>query len=262
MKPFPYTLAALLAVSALPSLAQTTTAAAPEPEFTITGNVGLFSDYRFRGISQTNKKPAIQGGIDFAHNSGFYLGNWNSNIDSAGFSGANIEMDFYGGWKTTIEGFGLDLGAIYYYYPGSGQGSAFTVDNTELYAAASFGPVSLKYNYAVSDFFGVPGTSGAYYVLLSGAHDFGNGFGINGSVGYQGGLKNGDPGYSSCVTEIDGHVSCSITDYKLGGTYTVDGWVLGLAYVSTNRDLSLGTAANSNRNISNGTALLSVTKSF
>ena len=62
--------------------------------------------------------------------------------------------------------------------------------------------------------------------MLSGSHDFGNGFGINASVGYQGGLKNG-----ACVTEIGGQLSCSITDYKLGGTYTIDGWVLGLAYV-------------------------------
>jgi uncharacterized protein (TIGR02001 family) len=259
MKPFQYTLAALLALSALPSMAQTTAAAA-EPEFTITGNLGIFSDYRFRGISQTNEKPAIQGGIDFAHKSGFYLGNWNSNIDSAGYSGANIEMDFYGGWKTTIEGFGLDLGAIYYYYPGSGQGSAFTVDNTELYIGGSWGPLALKYSYAVSDFFGVPGTKGAYYIALSGAHDFGNGFGINGSVGYQGGLKNGDPGFSSCVSEFDGQTSCSITDYKLGGTYTIDGWVLGLAYVSTNRDIRGWT--DPSKNISNGTAVVSVTKSF
>ena len=254
-------LAALLAASALPSLAQTTAAApAPEPEFTVSGNLGIFSDYRFRGISQTNKKPAIQGGIDFAHKSGFYLGNWNSNIDSAGFSGANIEMDFYGGWKTTWEDFGFDVGVLYYYYPGSGQGGAFKVDNTELYVAGSWGPVSLKYSYAVSDFFGVPGTSGAYYVLLSGAHDFGNGFGINGSVGYQGGLKNGDPGYTSCITEFDGQTSCSITDYKLQGTYTIDGWVLGLAYVTTNRDIRGWT--DPNKNISNGTAVVSVTKSF
>ena len=255
MKPIRYTLAGLLALSALPSLAQT---AAAEPEFTLTGNLGIFSDYRFRGISQTNKKPAIQGGVDFAHKSGFYLGNWNSNVDSAGYSGANIEMDFYGGWKTTFEGgFGLDLGVLYYYYPGSGQNGAFKVDNTELYIGGSWGPIALKYNYAVSDFFSVPDSKGAYYLLLSGAHDFGNGFGVNASVGYQGGLKNG-----ACVTEMDGQRSCSITDYKVGGTYTIDGWVLGLAYVSTNRDLTAGTAANSNRNISNGTALLSVTKSF
>ncbi len=258
MKTVQIALSALIALTALPSLAQT---AAPAPDFTITGNVGIFSDYRFRGISQTNKRPAIQGGIDFAHSSGIYLGNWNSNVDSALYSGANIEMDFYGGWKTTFEGFGFDIGAIYYYYPGSGDQNAypgsFKTNNTELYIGGSWGPIGLKYSYAVSDFFGVPDSSGAYYLALTGSHDFGNGFGINGSIGYQGGLKNG-----ACVTEIDGQLSCSITDYKLGGTYTIDGWVLGLAYVSTNRDLSFGTASASGRNISNGTALLSVTKSF
>ncbi len=252
------TLPALLAASALPGLAQTAPAA--EPEFSFSGNLGVLSDYRFRGISQTNKKPAVQGGIDFAHSSGLYLGNWNSNVDSAGFSGANIEMDFYGGWKHSFGDVGLDLGVIYYYYPGSGQGGAFKVDNTELYVGGSWGPLALKYSYAVSDFFGVPGTSGAYYVQLSGNHDFGNGFGVNASVGYQGGLKNGDPGYSSCVTEFDGQVSCSITDYKLGGTYTIQGWVLGLAYVATNRDIRGWT--DPSKNISNGTALLSVSKSF
>jgi uncharacterized protein (TIGR02001 family) len=257
MKAARFTLATLIALTALPSLSQTAAPAAT-PDFTFTGNLGIFSDYRFRGISQTNKKPAIQGGVDFAHSSGIYLGNWNSNVDSAMYNGANIEMDFYGGWKTSFEGFGLDLGAIYYYYPGSGDvPGAGKIDNTELYIGGSWGPISLKYNYAVSDFFGVDDSKGAYYLLLSGVHDFGNGFGINASVGYQGGLKNG-----ACVTEIGGQRSCSITDYKLGGTYTIDGWVLGLAYVSTNRDLTAGTAAYSNRNISNGTALLSVTKSF
>jgi uncharacterized protein (TIGR02001 family) len=264
MKAPQYTFAALLALSALPSLAQTTAAATPEPDYTFTGNLGIFSDYRFRGISQTNKKPAIQGGVDFAMKNGIYLGNWNSNVDSKQYTGANIEMDFYGGWKATFGDFGLDLGGLYYYYPGSGNQSSypgsFTIDNGELYIGGTWGPLALKYSYAVTDFFGVPGTKGAYYIALSGTHDFGNGFGINGSVGYQGGLKNGDPGYSSCVTQFDGQVSCSITDYKIGGTYTIDGWVMGLAYVSTNRDLPGVT--DPNKNISNGTALVYVTKSF
>ena len=70
-------------------------------DWTITGNAGVFSDYRFRGISQTDKKPAFQGGFDIGHASGFYVGNWNSNIDSALYNGASLEMDFYGGYKMT-----------------------------------------------------------------------------------------------------------------------------------------------------------------
>ena len=248
------TLAALLAISAAPSFSQTA-AAAPEPEYTFTGNLGVFSDYRFRGVSQTNKNPAIQGGIDFAMKNGLYLGNWNSNVDSAQYNGSNIEMDFYGGWKGTFGDFGVDVGGLYYYYPGSGVNGSNKIDNFELYIGGSWGPLTAKYSYSTTDFFGIPDSSGAYYVYLGGAHDFGNGFGVNASVGYQGGLKNG-----ARITEINGSVSDSITDWKIGGTYTIDGWVLGLAYIGTNRDIAGYT--DPAKNISNGTALVSVTKSF
>jgi uncharacterized protein (TIGR02001 family) len=249
------TLATLLAMSALPSLAQT--AAAPtKPDFTITGNLGIFSDYRFRGVSQTNRDPAIQGGIDFVHSSGIYLGNWNSNVDSGFLSGANIEMDFYGGWKGTFGDFGVDVGAIYYWYPGSGDNGANKPNNFELYIGGSWGPVALKYFYATTDYFGAPDSDGTWYLNLSGSHDFGNGFGINASVGYTG-LKGG-----ARIPEIGGSTPgpSSYVDYKIGGTYTIDGWVLGLAYIATNRDYQ-GSAPD-NKNISNGTAVVSVSKSF
>src|SRR5918992_1167638 len=106
--------AALAAAFALPATggAQSSTPAASP----ITGNIALVSDYRFRGISQTFHKPALQGGFDYAHSSGLYVGNWNSNVsEGAGFPGANLEMDFYGGWKKTFGDIGLDLGFIYYY---------------------------------------------------------------------------------------------------------------------------------------------------
>ena len=144
-------LVALLAMAATPSFAQT----APTPEYTFTGNAGLFTDYRFRGISQTVKQPAFQGGFDFSHQSGFYLGNWNSNVDSGFYNGANLEMDFYGGFKGSFDAFTYDIGALYYYYPGSGIAGTNKIDNTELYVAGGWGPFSLKYSYAVSDFFGI-----------------------------------------------------------------------------------------------------------
>ena len=94
-------LAASLATAALavPTLAAAqAAAAAPASPHTFTGNVGLFSEYRFRGIAQTFAKPAIQGGFDYSHSSGLYVGNWNSNVnEGAGFPAGNIEMDFYGG---------------------------------------------------------------------------------------------------------------------------------------------------------------------
>ena len=246
-------IAAALAATSLSTLA----ADPPKSDWTISGNAGLFSDYRFRGISQTNKKPAFQGGIDISHVSGFYVGNWNSNIDSALYNGSNLEMDFYGGYKLPLGGFTLDVGALYYYYPGSGAGNTFKIDNTELYIGGSYGPVSVKYSHAVSDFFSAPDSKNSYYVDGSVTYDLGNGLGLVGHVGYQK-LKG-----NARVVEIGGTTpEDSIVDYKLGVTYDLSGWLLGASYVSTNRDLTGGTAALSNRNISNGTVVLSVSKTF
>ena len=86
--------------------------------------------------SATNRKPAIQGGFDYAHSAGFYLGNWNSNVDSAFANGSNIEMDFYGGYKSAMAAFGFDVGVLNYYYPGTGKPAANT---TELYGRRQLG---------------------------------------------------------------------------------------------------------------------------
>ncbi len=105
-------------------------APAPEPDWTFTGNVGLYSQYVFRGISQTNEKPALQGGFDLGHKSGLYAGTWASNISwlSDGnppsapppAPSASLEWDFYGGYKGSLPAdFGYDLGVLYYWYPGT-----------------------------------------------------------------------------------------------------------------------------------------------
>ena len=89
-----------LAATFVSGLAAAQTPAAPAP---VTGNITLASEYRFRGIDQTNGKPALQGGFDYSHASGVYLGNWNSNVsEGAGFPGASLEMDFYGGYKKSF----------------------------------------------------------------------------------------------------------------------------------------------------------------
>ncbi|GAA4338973.1 TorF family putative porin [Pigmentiphaga soli] len=209
---------ALALCASSPVLAQT----APEPDYTFTGNAGLFSDYRFRGFSQTNLKPAIQGGFDFAHKSGFYLGNWNSNVDSGLYSGSNIEMDFYGGYKFGYQDFSFDVGALYYYYPGSTSLKGGTIYNTELYGAVGYGPFTLKYSHGVSDFFGTPDSKNNYYVDLSASFPLQDGWGVNGHIGYQK-LKNDPAGLNSYV------------DYKLGVTKDLSGWTASLSLVTTNK---------------------------
>jgi uncharacterized protein (TIGR02001 family) len=255
-------LSSLLMLASLAAYGQAAPAPAPaaseaKSDWTITGNAGVFSDYRFRGISQTNKHPAFQGGFDVGHASGFYVGNWNSNVDSSFYNGANLEMDFYGGYKMSAGPVALDFGALYYYYPGSGAGGTFKIDNTELYVSAGYGPVSVKYSHAISDFFGVNDSKNSWYLEGNGTYEIGNGFAIVGHLGYQK-LKG-----NAQVIEIGQTTPKeSITDWKIGVTYDLSGFVLGASYVGTNRDLTGGTAALSNKNISSDTVVVSVSKSF
>src|SRR5688572_5619127 len=189
------------AALAVPSLATAQAPAAAASPHTFTGNISLVSDYRFRGITQTFEKPALQGGFDYAHSSGIYLGNWNSNVnEGAGFPSANLEMDFYGGWKKAFGDFGLDIGAIYYMYPGSdvnagnGTGPLINprdatrthtgkVDNKEFYIGGTWKWLSAKWFYALDDYFSLPGTKGSYYLDLGATYDLGSGWGIVGHVG-------------------------------------------------------------------------------
>jgi uncharacterized protein (TIGR02001 family) len=233
--------AAVLAVPTL-AAAQAAAPAAPASPHTLTGNIALVSDYRFRGISQTYHKPALQGGFDYSHASGFYLGNWNSNVnEGAGFPAGNLEMDFYGGWKKTWGDWGLDVGAIYYFYPGTDAnaalGTAFVnprdptrihtgrVSNTELYIGGSWKWISLKYFHAIGDYFSLPGTKGSNYWDLSATYDLGGGWNIVGHVGAFK-LKGWDAGTDASKG--------SYTDWKLGVTKDLGGWILGAAYVDTN----------------------------
>lgn len=233
-------------------------AAAPAPEYTFSGNAGLFSDYRFRGFSQTDYNPAFQGGFDFAHKSGFYLGNWNSNVSSVLYNGASLEMDFYGGYKTTFGDFGLDVGTLYYYYPGTGAYvPGFDAKNWEVYIGGSYGPVSLKYFHSFTDFFGLsaPGidTKGSQYLDLSGAYDLGNGFGINGHIGWQK-IKNG---------EQIGLIKDSVYDYKVGVTYDIaaSGWIGGLAVIGTS-EKNLFATSDLSEGAGKTSVVVSISKSF
>jgi uncharacterized protein (TIGR02001 family) len=134
-------------------------AAAAPTAHTFSGNAGLFSDYRFRAISQTYNEPAIQGGFDYAHSSGLYAGTWASNVSGNLYvNGASMEWDFYGGYKfELVEDLLIDLGIYEYYYPDAhyNDPKKTDYDNTELYIGASWQWLSVKYWHAVTDYFGV-----------------------------------------------------------------------------------------------------------
>ena len=123
---------------------------ATEVQAEISANVALVSDYRFRGISQSDKNPALQGGLDYAFENGFYLGTWGSsvNFDSIEDFNGSLKLDVYGGWGTDFgENSSIDLGYIYYAYPGDDGG--LDGDYQEFYA--NYGWRDLKLGVAYSD---------------------------------------------------------------------------------------------------------------
>ena len=232
--------------------------AKPEPEYTIAGNAGVWSDYRFRGFSQTDYQPAFQGGIDFTHKSGFYLGNWNSNVNSTLYNGASLEMDFYGGYKATFGDFVADFGTLYYYYPGTGKYvPGFDAKNWEVYIGGAYGPVSAKYSYSFTDFFGLkaPGvdTKGSWYLELNGAYDVGNGIGLVGHAGYQK-ISNG---------KQVGLIEDSVIDWKVGVTYDIaaSGWIVG-GYVVGTSEKNLFLKSDLSEGAGKTSLVVSLTKTF
>ncbi|MCG6937050.1 MAG: TorF family putative porin, partial [Gammaproteobacteria bacterium] len=83
----------------------------------LTANAAISSNYIWRGLTQTNDQAAGSGGIDWAHDSGFYVGTWVSNVAFGNVNGGGYEMDVYAGYGGEVGGFGYDLGAITYQYP-------------------------------------------------------------------------------------------------------------------------------------------------
>lgn len=132
---------ALPILAASPALAQEETA--PPPPITVTGSVALVSDYRFRGVSQSDEEGAIQGGFTINHESGLYAGTWASNLAGWGtFGGANIELDLYAGYKIAVgDGGTLDVGGTWFMYPGGSDKTDFV----EFYAklGGTAGPMTL-----------------------------------------------------------------------------------------------------------------------
>ncbi|MBG9389139.1 hypothetical protein I5803_13975 [Caenimonas sp. DR4.4] len=176
---------AAMALSGTGAFAQAAAPAAPEPDYTLSYNVGAVTDYRYRGISQSRLKPAIQGGIDFSHKSGFYLGTWLSSIKWIKDAGgdASVEWDIYGGYKGTAGPIGYDVGVLRYQYPSANL--AVSPNTTEVYIAGTYGPATLKYSHSLTDTFGFFDSKGSYYIDGSATFDLGSGWSVVPHVGYQ-----------------------------------------------------------------------------
>ncbi|MFL6713409.1 MAG: TorF family putative porin [Sulfurifustis sp.] len=213
----------------------------------LSANVGLTSDYRFRGVSQSAKDPALQGGVDYTHPSGFYLGTWASTIDFDAGPGLNpdadFELDLYGGYKWKMSGIEWDAGFIHYAYPGSK--SSFDLPFTELYFGGTYGPVNAKIFYT-DDYTG-PTSKSATYLTVGLTQELGSGFTLGASVGRSsgGGIKDtfGD----------------DYTDFKIGVSKDFFGVTFNLSYVDTS-----GISPDIKTDVFNteGTVVLTATKTF
>jgi uncharacterized protein (TIGR02001 family) len=212
--------------------AQAAAPAAPEPDYTLAWKLSLYSEYEYRGISQTSQDPAFQLNIDWAHKSGFYLGTFVTNIkwlqDSAEAAGGHtrgqIEWDLFGGYKFEVaKDITLDVGYLRYEYPRSTDFYTSPKVNTdELYFGASWKFLSAKYSYAFSDLFGVPNSEGSSFIEANLAYPLNDWLVLTGHVGHQFVENNKFLGY---------------TVYKLGLTADLgDGWNVGAYYKDTDAD--------------------------
>lgn len=145
-------------------------------------NIGATSNYIWRGVSQTDDQAAISGGLDYAHDSGFYLGTWASNVDFG--DTATAEVDFYGGFANEVSGLGYDVGVIHYAYPGEAY------DFTEVYGSLSFSLFTAGVNYIVdSEVKDVAGQAdlfidGDTYYYVSASYEVAPTWTVGGTVGY------------------------------------------------------------------------------
>ncbi len=238
-------LAAAYLASAAPALAQD----AEVKPITVSGSVGIVSDYRFRGVSQSDKNLAVQGGITIAHESGFYIGTWGSNLAGWGtFGGANMELDLIAGYKAQLgQGATLDVGATWYMYPSGFNNTDFIEPYAKL--SGTTGPLSLTAGVAYAPkqealgawyATGADAAAGVYtnpgdkndnlYLWGDGAIGVPNtGLTVKAHIGY----SNGNKGLGPFATSVA--PTGEYWDWLIGADYVIPNTPLtvGVAYIDT-----------------------------
>lgn len=241
---------------------------AADSPHSLTGNVGLYSQYIFRGLTQTDEEPALQGGLDYTHSSGFYLGAWGSNVswltDTGIYTSGSLEIDVYGGFRGGIGDSGLtyDLGVLQYLYPGDVVAGGVDADTTELYAALGWKWFTLKYSYSLGDTFGLRDADGSDYWDLSATFPLaetglsaGLHYGIQKFEGTTGGVSN-----DSLYSYDDWKVSLS---YDLGKASPVlSGTTLGIMYTDTDAKRANWTAAATNTYLGDSNVTFWISRAF
>jgi uncharacterized protein (TIGR02001 family) len=276
----------LITTAVLGALAVSSFAFAAEEaksDFTTSGSVGLFSQYIFRGLTQTDRRPALQANFDINHSSGLYLGAWSSNVswprddyNGAGSpysAGGSQEIDVYAGFKTDLgkSGFGIDLGALQYYYPGKENpnmsGGNPKLNTTELYGAINYYWVQAKISGVVSKDawgFGKYGNGsgddadGTYYAELNANIPIGEFMNAQDLKGLTGILHIARQDFKGTLNE-----PASYNDWKLGLQNTFqNGIVIGAYYTDTNIKDDNGLWIYNSNNIGRETGTAFIQKTF
>ena len=236
-------LAAAFAATTTPAMAQEEVPS----EFTVAGTVALVSDYRFRGVSQSDKELAVQGGVSVTHASGFYVGTWASNLSGWGtFGGSNTELDIYGGFATEVtSGVTLDAGLTWYMYPGGSDITDFAEPYVKLSGEVGPGKLLVGVAYAPkqealgrwylsADSYatGIPDAPGAksdnlYIWGDASASIPTTPVTLKAHVGY----SNGNSGLGPNGTSVA--PTGSYVDWMLGADVAVGPVTLGVAYIDT-----------------------------
>ena len=260
------------------SVSGSANAADAAPAYTLSTNVFLVSDYYFRGLTQTWHEPALQGGVDYAHSSGWYAGAWGSSVSGNQYSGGSLELDYYGGYNGKItDDINWTAGLYGYYYPGanfnkSSGPAATTADqkfnNLEWNVGVSYKWLSAKYSQSFTDYFGANAKTGytsdtksSSYIDLSANIPLMDDLSLGLHVGHT------DIKAKLAAPLASGADNPDYTDYKIGLTKTFkDGWNVGIAYAKSNNssyyDKTSSLANAETADLGDGRFILSAGRSF
>ena len=203
----------------------------PKPEHEVSFNLGAVSDYRYRGISQSRLKPALQGGADYTNNSyGVYAGTWLSTIkwtkDAGG--GGDVEVDLYFGKRGELTSdVSYDVGVLAYVYPSNGLKNVTgfaDANTTEIYGQVGSGPFYAKYSYSTTNLFGFVNSKNSGYLDLGANLEMSDGYTLNLHYGHQ---------------SVSNNTTYAYNDWKLGVSKGFGGINFSLAVIGTSADSKL-----------------------
>lgn len=206
---------------------------------TVTANVGFFSNYVFRGMTYTQNRPALQGGFDYAHDSGVYAGVWGTNVSSDAINEASLEVDFYGGYAWARDDWSFDVGLLQFYYPEHPKlpGTDERYDTLEAYGAVGWRWLTVKYSHTLTDFFGFNSDS----MGAGGGSSRGSGYlELNAEVPV---VWDMALGLHVGRQRVRNYSEFDYTDWRVSLAKPFgDGWTASVAYTGTNADDDLWVA--------------------